>query len=115
MRPAGEIRQAMLKAAQEAYAELLERMRKEPEPADKMPRGVTLQEIAHRAQVGSKEARECIANCKRAGVLSIVGQRRVPYRNRPVAEYAPPMAAQLFDSAPNGAAVLGSTLQAWAR
>lgn len=74
MRPAGEIRQALLTAAGElASAE----------------RGATLREMAARAQVGHKAARNTVANLHRAGHLLRREDRRVAYRNRPVAQYVP--------------------------
>lgn len=73
MRPAGEIRQA-LRAAALALAE----------PA----RSPTMFELAATAQVGFASARRTIDNMRRAGELTIVRERRVDYRNRPVAEYA---------------------------
>lgn len=115
MRPAGEIRQAVLKAA----ADLIEEIRLASKADDAPKRkGPTLAEIAARAAVAKKDARICISNCTRAKVpaLEIVGQRRVPNRNRPAAEYAPGAHADLFNQAqPSGVSVLGSTLQAWAR
>lgn len=80
MRPAGEIRQALLSAASLHYTSA--------------GHGATLKELAHRACVGMADARICASNLKRAGALAIVGERRVEYRNRPVAEYAPAEALQ---------------------
>ena len=78
MRPAGEIRQALIQAAREVVKDL------------GMPnRGATLAELADRSCVGRDAARRCVDNMRRSGVLQIVGQRRVEYRNRPVAEYVP--------------------------
>ena len=73
MRPAGEVRIALLKAAGELAT---------PE------RGATLLELAHRACVGVDAARITVKNMHRQGSLQIRGQRCVAYRNRPVAEYA---------------------------
>lgn len=78
MRPAGEIRQALIKAARDVVADL------------SMPnRGATLAELADRSCVGRDAARRYVDNMRRSGALQIVGQRRVDYRNRPVAEYVP--------------------------
>lgn len=78
MRPAGEIRQALIQAARDVVADL------------GLPnRGATLAELADRSCVGRDAARRCVDNMRRSGVLQIVGERRVDYRNRPVAEYAP--------------------------
>lgn len=75
MRPPGEIHQALLGAARELFT---------PE------RAPTLAELAQRAQVGRDAARRTVDNMKRHGALRQVRERRVTYRNRPVAEYAPP-------------------------
>ncbi|ATA54568.1 hypothetical protein CKY39_16140 [Variovorax boronicumulans] len=74
MRPAGEVRMALLRAAHELAT---------PDCAP------TLREMAHRAQVGLKAARETVAHMRRGGTLCIARTRKVPYRNRPVAEYVP--------------------------
>jgi len=78
MRPAGEIRVALLDAAKAAC---------------KSGHGVTMRELASRACVGQKAARETIKNMVRAGVLLPAGERRVHYRNRPVLVYTVPMAS----------------------
>ena len=78
MRRAGAIRQALLGAASELY-------RREPSGL----RGPSLAELADKARVGRDAARRCVDNLKRAGALAIVHERKVHYRNRPVAEYAP--------------------------
>lgn len=112
MRPAGEIRQAILKATVDLIQEISEASKEGGAPR----KGATLAEIAARAAVARKDARVCISNCKRYGALEIVGERRVPNRNRPAAEYAPGARADLFDQAQaSGAAVLGTALQGWAR
>lgn len=77
-------------------------------------RAVTLAEMAAGACVGQQAARDTVANLKRHGHLKIVGLRRVAYRNRPVAEYAPAMVEAEGVSAPAGAD-LGRCLSAWAR
>lgn len=78
MRPAGEIRQALIQAARDVVADL------------GMPnRGATLAELADRSCVGRDAARRCVDNMRRSGALQIIGQRRVGYRNKPVAEYVP--------------------------
>lgn len=75
MRPAGEVRQALLNAALALAT---------PE------RAPTLRELAIHSQVGFDAARDTLKNMCRANVLRVVRTRRVPYRNKPVAEYAPP-------------------------
>lgn len=78
MRPAGKIRQALMLAARDVVADF------------GMPnRGATLSELAARSCVGRDAARRYVDNMRRSGALQIVGARRVDYRNRPVAEYAP--------------------------
>ncbi|WOI43768.1 hypothetical protein [Acidovorax sp. BLS4] len=78
MRPAGEVRLALLQACAALAT---------PE------RGATLQEMARHACVGLDAARRTVGNMSRAGQLSIARPRRVEYRNRPVAEYVPAQAA----------------------
>lgn len=51
--------------------------------------GATLLELVHRSQVGYAVARTLVPKLKRRGQLTQVGKRRVPYCNKPVAEYAP--------------------------
>lgn len=102
MRPAGEIRQALLRAACQLSA------------AHPDGRGPTLQEIATTAQVGTAAARRTVDNMTRAGDLRCISARRkVPYRNRPVAEYRPVEEPQT--SAPDGTQVLGDVLSVWGR
>jgi hypothetical protein len=48
----------------------------------------TLRELAAHACVGVVAARRTTSNLCRAGKLHIVRTRCVPYRNRPIAEYA---------------------------
>lgn len=74
MRPAGEIRLALLQACAALAT---------PE------RAPTLREIAAHAQVGLSAAESTITNMRRAGVLRQVRERKVDYRSRPVAEYVP--------------------------
>jgi hypothetical protein len=102
MRPAGEIRQALAQAAREVVAEL-----------GQPDRGATLAELADRSCVGRDAARRCIDNMRRSGALQIVGTRRVDYRNRPVAEYAPvDLTAPL---AGHGWVDLGQCMADWVR
>ncbi|WP_371083512.1 hypothetical protein [Variovorax sp. RCC_210] len=46
-------------------------------------------ELALHAQVGYVAARKTVDNMRRAGVLVPIRERKVDYRNRPVAEYCP--------------------------
>jgi hypothetical protein len=98
MRPAGDVRQALFTAACTFHNQGM--------PA-------TLRELAHKSQVGLDDARRCVDNMKRAGDLTIVGTRRVDYRNRPVSEYAP--AVQVADQIQQGWVDLGQCMSAWAR
>ena len=70
-------------------------------------RGATLQELAQAAGVGGDVARQRVRDMRRHGRLDIVRTRRVDYRNRPVAEYAPPV------TAPGPDCVLSDMVQAW--
>ena len=74
MRPAGEVRQALFDAAVALTT------------PDRSP---TMLELALHAQVGYVAARRTIDNMRRAGILVPVRERKVEYRNRPVAEYCP--------------------------
>ena len=74
MRPAGEVRQALLNACTQLAT---------PD------RGPTLREMAAVACVGMQAARRTVENMSRAGQLHRVRDRKVEYRNRPVAEYVP--------------------------
>lgn len=77
MRPCGtfaEVRQTILQAVQELAT---------PE------RAPTLTELAARACVGKDAARRTVDNMRRSGQLAVPRMRKVDYRNRPVAEYAP--------------------------
>ncbi|WP_295378417.1 hypothetical protein [uncultured Pseudacidovorax sp.] len=74
MRPAGEVRQALLDAALALTT---------PE------RSPTQLELAMHAQVGFKAARATVQNMVRSRALVIVRLREVDYRPRPVAEYCP--------------------------
>lgn len=79
MRPAGEIRIALMNAAKAlCYRDDQGRRR-----------GPTLAEMAERACVAIGAARRTVDNMGRAGDLEMVFERKVEYRNRPVAEYAP--------------------------
>lgn len=49
----------------------------------------TLREIVRHACVGQSSGLYAVKNMRKAGLLVICGERRVSYRNRPVATYAP--------------------------
>ena len=99
MRPAGEVRQALMRAACE-----LATPQQRP----------TLQELAAKACVGSSTAMHTVKNMTRAGELRVSGSRCVAYRNRPVAEYEP---AAGWKSGADGAGfvLLGQMMAAWNR
>lgn len=78
MRPASETHLALLQAAHAIRRERIG-----------SGQGATLLELCHRSQVGYKIARALVPKLKERGQLRIVGERKVDYRNRPVAEYAP--------------------------
>ncbi|MBP7572599.1 MAG: hypothetical protein KA777_01345 [Rhodoferax sp.] len=98
MRPGGEIGRAIIAAAHEFKA---------------IGQGATLAELAGRACISQQAARNHVPKLKSRGHLQIVGERRVDYRNRPVAEYAPTDPADL-DSGP-GWVDLGQCLAEWVR
>ena len=97
MRPAGEVRQALLQAC----------------AALAVPgQGATLREMAHQAQVGLLAARHTVSDMRRAGQIRKVGERTVDYRNRPVAEYVPAPPASINQS--KGCMSLANVLRVWA-
>lgn len=99
-RPAGEVRQALLQACAQLQS---------PE------RAPTVRELAAAAKVSLKAATQTVKNLKRAGLLNIARQRKVAYRNRPVAEYTPsaPWAAGLGHR--SGFADLAAVVHSWGR
>ena len=102
MRPAGEIRPALIQAARDEVADL-----------GQPNRGATLAELADRSCVGRDAARRCVDNMRRSGALHIVGERRVDYRNRPVAEYAPADLCNMTQG--EGWVDLGQCMADWVR
>lgn len=84
MRPAGEAHLALLQAA---HALRLERAAQ--------GQGPTLAELAARACVGYAVARTLVPKLRERGHLQVVGERKVPGRNRPALEYAPTDTTQL--------------------
>jgi hypothetical protein len=101
MRPAGEIRQALQRAATRAHRRHCRQ------------KGGHVAGAGGRAQVGVGGAPHTVDNMTRAGQLRCIsGRRKVPYRNRPVAEYRPVEEPQT--SASDGPA-LDDVLAAWAR
>ncbi len=95
MRPAGEVRVALWQACNQLAT---------PE------RGPTLREMAAAACVGLQAATHTVKHMSRAGQVRIPRTRRVDYRNRPVAEYAP---ATLLPPQPDAGVDLAGVLQAW--
>lgn len=98
MRPMGEVTRAILDAVRELSATV---------PPG---RGVTLAELTAKACVGRDVTRQLVPTLKRRGHLSIVAQRKVPNRNRPVAEYSLPAMTEQA-AWPD----LSNCLTAWAR
>lgn len=113
MRPA-EVGPALVKAADDYIRDLQRQCLERPELATR--KGATLAELATRACVGRQTARDLVPKLKSRGQLLKVGERRVEYRNRPVAEYAPAKVLSLEDvQEMTGSAVLGDCLQNWTR
>jgi hypothetical protein len=105
MRPPSETHQALLLAAQAIKIERAE-----------SGQGATLLELVHRSQVGYKVARALVAKMKERGQLVQVGERRVDYRNRPVAEYAPaPHKQEIECRFGDGWVALDRCVGGWAR
>lgn len=98
MRPAGDVRKALLDACDALSKGMPE------------GRGPCLREIAERACVGLDAARKTLPNMVRAKVVAGVHERRVGYRNRPVKEYRPASAAV---AANDPFAPLLGALRAW--
>lgn len=99
MRPAGEIRRALLDACTALASGV-----QDPE------HGPSLREIAHRACVGLDAAQDTMKNMVRAGVVHRVNTRRVDYRNKPVAEYRP---GAMTLAANDAVAALAGAVRAW--
>ena len=74
-------------------------------------RGATLREVAARACVGLVAARHALCYLRRSAAVVIVRTRRVPYRNKPVAEYALPDLAHAPEVTSGGG--MGALLSAW--
>lgn len=80
-------------------------------------RGLTLREWAALACVGLDAAERTVERMAKAGQVLKLRERRVEYRNRPVAEYVP---AELLPKAekaaqePSGCMRLSNVLQVWA-
>lgn len=108
MRPAGEVRQALLDAALQLVPPAVRQDPHAPRP--------TMREIAYRACVGVDVARRTVENMSRAGQLRQVRTRQVDYTNKPVAEYEP-VSAPLDPDCRQGAGWvdLGRIVGGWAR
>lgn len=104
MRPAGEVHLALLQAAHAIRAERAS-----------TGQGATLLELVHRSQVGYKVAHALVPKLSARGQLTKVGERKVPYRNRPVAEYVPTDMVEASTEPVIGAGWvnLGDALQHW--
>lgn len=104
-RPQGEVCLAILRAA---HSIKLERASN--------GQGATLRELVARSQVGLQVARNLVPKLKARGHLEIVGEQRVAYRNRPVAQYLPTVKESLLvDDVQSGAGWvdLGNCLKNW--
>lgn len=100
MRPAGEVGLAILRAVADLEHEVAG-----------MRRGPTLTELARKACVGVQAARRTVDNLRRAGKLVPVAERKVEYRNRPVAEYAVKRNAETVDEFVDVGSVFGMWVQ----
>lgn len=98
-RPAGEVRAALLQACHDLTT---------PE------RAPTVRELAAAAGVSLRAATDTVKNLRRIGLLQIARDRRVDYRNKPVAEYVPGTGWVAAQQA-NGSAALAVALQGWGR
>ena len=92
MRQPGDVRMALLKAATELTT---------------VARSPTLRELVVRSCVGREAALNTVKNMRRAGLLVVMRTRKVDYRNKPVAEYAPALLLAANDDA---AVALGAVL-----
>lgn len=99
-RPAGEVRQALLQACMQLQT-----------PG----RAPTVRELADAACVGLDLARRTLDNMCRAKQVVIARHRRVAYRNRPVAEYAPNTSWLGGSGHTSGSCALANILQIWGR
>lgn len=108
MRPA-EVGPALVRAAGD-FVRDLQRL---PEAERQARNGATLAELADRSCVGREAARNLVPKLRDRGHLQIVGQRKVGYRNRPVAEYAPVVDTET--RAGHGWVDLGRCVAGWAR
>ena len=108
MRPAGDVRLALLDAALELVPPDVMADPRAPRP--------TLREIAYRACVGVDAASQTVKNMTRAGQLRQVRTRQVEYCNKPVAEYEP-VTLELASEhrAGEGWIDLGRIVGGWAR
>ncbi|HEY9208969.1 MAG TPA: hypothetical protein VIP31_08045 [Acidovorax sp.] len=75
-------------------------------------RGATLRELAAASCVGLQAARHTVGYLSKSGALVVARTRRVPYRNKPVAEWVP--AQPVTSAAPQPAAhALAGVLATW--
>jgi hypothetical protein len=98
MRPPGEIRKALRRAARELQAE---------------QSAATWRDMAARASVGFKVARRTVDNMARAGELQPVGAAKRAHSNRWMTLYAPAEAAPA--AAPAPAPAIETVMRAWTR
>lgn len=113
MRPTSDIAKALLKAARSLH---LPRRAATATKAEQPEQGATLRELMQQACISRVAAQQLIPKMKKRGDLHIVGHRRVDYRSRPVAEYAPRPLLEGEDNAEeDDAAKLDSCIAAWVR
>jgi hypothetical protein len=78
-------------------------------------RGVTLAEMRQDAKVSEHTARMFVPSLARRGHLKIIGERKVTYRNRPVAEYMPVPDDEPARDRGQGCLALVECLRRWGR
>ncbi len=102
------------KPAGEAYIAILQAAHAIRQERAESGQGATLRELAHRACVGYKVARQTVGNLRRRNQLKEVGTRLVDYRPRPVNEYAP-VAGSVKEFETTGYAALHQIITGWSR
>jgi hypothetical protein len=101
MRPPGDIRKALRRAARELQAE---------------QSAATWRDMAARASVGFKVARRTVDNMERAGELERVGAAKRAHSNRWMTLYAPTEPAPAPSSSPAPATpAIETVMRAWTR
>lgn len=99
MRPPGEVRQALARAAVQLTQERA---------------GATWRELAEHAQVGYLDARRTVEHMARSGGLAVIGVEKRAHSRRWMNVYAPPELAEEPPQARDAAADLAAITRAWA-